>query len=63
MANNQQGPRIIPLEEGWNDEIKKKASLAAAPVHMTRCSGQCTHPEIMYGLSYAMSLFYFFTGH
>ncbi|GKY92196.1 hypothetical protein MPSEU_000190800 [Mayamaea pseudoterrestris] len=23
--NNQQAQRIIPLEEGWNDEIKKKA--------------------------------------
>ena len=26
MANANQSPRIIPLEEGWNDEIKAKVS-------------------------------------
>jgi hypothetical protein len=38
MAANIGNQRIIPLEEGWNDEIKAKVSQchAAAAVMVTR---------------------------
>ena len=30
VGNNSSGPRIIRLEEGWNDEIKVKVSIFLA---------------------------------
>jgi hypothetical protein len=51
MAGNN--PRIIPLEEGWNDEIKAKVS----PVHLTWVRVDSLYISLSLSLSNPLSLF------